>query len=238
MTSTLRTLLWDMDGTLVHSEPLWHEAELELVHSFDTDLPDDVRERMIGMGLWDGAALMQSCGVDLPIDDIVERVVARVVTLIEEREVEWMPGARSLLHELTDSDVTNVLVTMSTMPVAERVVAKLPDGTFDDLVTGEQVARPKPDPLPYLVGAERAGVDIRDCVALEDSRNGLAAAARSGAVSIGIENEVSLDDAAAHVLLSSLNGIHLDHIRQWWISYAGTPPVAGGHVDLRGLGDA
>jgi HAD superfamily hydrolase (TIGR01509 family) len=229
----VEAILWDLDGTIVDSEPLWIEAETEMLEEHNLELTDAVREQLVGAGLWVCAKIFQGIGVPLTADEIVDRWSRRVIELFDIREPNWRPGARALLSESVHSGLTNVLVTMSTSPIAQHVISNLPANTFDAVVTGDQVEKPKPFPDPYVIGAQSVQCEIGSCVALEDSANGLRAAASSGAVAIGIEHQVPLKEEAAHVLLNSLSGVDLADLQSWFTEFAGTPPQTGGHLDLR-----
>lgn len=231
---TFQAALWDLDGTIIDTEPLWLEAETEMLRHYGLDFANDTRDRMIGSGLWVGAEVFRELGVPLDADAIVNQWTKRVTELYDLREPQWRPGAPQLLAELKHAGVPNVLVTMSTYPVAERAIQLLPDDTFIGLVTGDRVPRPKPFPDAYLQGAQLADTPIESCIAFEDSSTGLKAAASSGAVSVGVEHFVSLSNNDAHVLLDTLENVHLNTVSDWWTQYRGSSPTTGGYIDLRG----
>lgn len=213
MTTALpAAVLWDMDGTLVDTEPYWMRAEGELVREFGGTWTDEDALQVVGAGLWEAAAVFQRAGVELDADTIVERLTARVREQLAEHGVPWQPGAQALLKSVRDAGVPTALVTMSVRSMAEDIVAAIPFDAFDLLVTGDEVAEPKPHPEPYLTAAERLGVDIADCVAIEDSPPGLRSAASAGTVAIGVPHMVPLDPAAAHVIWPTLDGRTVDDI--------------------------
>ncbi|WP_353827548.1 HAD family hydrolase [Agromyces sp. SYSU T0242] len=199
-------VLWDMDGTLVDTEPYWMRAEIELVSEFGSTWTHEDALQMVGMGLWDAAEVFRAAGVELPADEIVARLTDRVREQLAQHGVPWQPGAQHLLREIRDAGIPTALVTMSIRSMAEDVVGAIPFAAFDDLVTGDEVAAPKPHPEPYLAAAGRLGVDIADCVAIEDSPTGLAAATSAGAVTIGVPHMLPLDEAPSDVVWESLDG--------------------------------
>ncbi|MDO4241589.1 MAG: HAD family phosphatase, partial [Microbacteriaceae bacterium] len=81
--------LWDLDGTLVDSEPLWRIAEEEMLAEFGLSLPDSLAEQLVGSSLWRAADLFRDLGVDLPADVIISRWVERVQQLYTERGPVW-----------------------------------------------------------------------------------------------------------------------------------------------------
>lgn len=180
-------VLWDMDGTLVDTEPYWIRAEQELVAEHGGTWTHEQALQLVGNALTVSATILRDQGgVDLPVDAIVDRLLGQVVAQVRER-VPWQPGALELLTSLAEAGVPCALVTMSYSALAEEVVSRGPEGAFATLVTGDQVTRGKPDPEPYLVAAERLGVDAAACVAIEDSPTGIASARAAGIATLGVE---------------------------------------------------
>ncbi len=204
-------VLWDMDGTIVDTEPYWMRAETELIESFGGSWSADDGLQLVGSGLLDAAAIIREAGVDLPLPEIVNRLTDRVMALIAQ-SVPWRPGARELLGELRAAGVRTALVTMSLRRMALTVADALGSDAFDLVVAGDDVTRPKPHPEPYLTAAERLGVSIRDCIAIEDSEFGLVSAVSSGAATIGVPCHVTLHEAPTHELWPSLAGRTLDDL--------------------------
>jgi len=202
-------VLWDMDGTIVDTEPYWIATEYELVAEFGGHWSDEKAHSLVGLDLRDSAAIIRDRGgVDLPIDDIVNRLLDGVIARIAER-IPWRPGARELLADLRRAGVPTALVTMSWRRFAEAVVDVLPPGTFTTLVTGDEVSRGKPDPEPYLVAAAALGVDPRDCVAIEDSPTGVRSAVAAGCRTLAVPNVVDIPEGDGYERIESLADIDL-----------------------------
>ena len=195
-----------MDGTLVDTERYWMAAEEELVEAFDGTWTHDDALALVGSGLWEAAAVFQAKGVDLEADAIVARLTARVREQLTEHGVPWRPGARELLEALREASVPTALVTMSIRSMADDIIAAIPFPAFDVVVTGDAVEHAKPHPQPYLLAAEQLGVDIADCIALEDSPAGLTSAHSAGAIAIGVPNILSLDDTPSSAIWPTLAG--------------------------------
>jgi HAD superfamily hydrolase (TIGR01509 family) len=191
-------VLWDMDGTLVDTEPFWFAAETELVGRFGGTWTHDQALSLVGSGLRDGARVLQQHGVGMTVDEIVDWQT----DFVTERLVPplpWRPGALALLAGLREAGVPTALVTMSVRRMAEAVAAAVPFGGFD-------VERPKPHPEAYLRAAELLGVDIAECVAIEDSPPGLAAAVASGAATVGVPHQATLPEGDRWRLWTTLDG--------------------------------
>jgi HAD superfamily hydrolase (TIGR01509 family) len=213
MTSRLpAAVLWDMDGTLVDTEPYWMAAETPLVESFGGSWSHEQALQMVGLGLEDAARILQEAGVRMDVAAIVDHLTDQVLASLNREGVPFRPGARALLRGLKDAGVRTGLVTMSMHRMAQTVVDLIDFDAFDVVVAGDQVTRPKPYPDPYLRAAELLGVDPRRTVAIEDSPNGLRAAVASGSVTLGVPLMVSLTGVGAHELWTSLEGRSVDDI--------------------------
>lgn len=210
MTSLLpAAVLWDMDGTVVDTEPYWMEAETSLVESFGGIWTHDDCMTLVGFGLWDSAAVLQGRGVDLGADEIVTRLTDRVRELIDERGVPFRPGAQELLRELKDAGVKTALVTMSVRAMAEEIVSGIPFDAFDLIVPGDEVSAPKPHAAPYLHAAALLGVDAAACIAIEDSPTGLASAVAAGTIAIAVPHAIDIAPGPDHTTWTTLEGRRL-----------------------------
>ena len=117
--------------------------------------------------------------------------------------IPWQPGAERVLADLRAAGVPMALVTSSYRILAEPFAAAA--GLFDVVVSGDEVTRAKPDPEPYVTAARLLGVDIADCVAVEDSRAGIASAVASGAHAVAIE---VMQPVAPQPGLSRITSLH------------------------------
>lgn len=201
----LAGVLWDMDGTIVDTEPYWITAEESLVARFGGTWTTEAALAVVGADLWDAARIFQQHGVDLPEDEIVDTLTNQVIDQISEH-VPWRPGARELLEELTEAGIPSALVTMSLNRMAGRVVEAMGFDAFAAVVGGDDVTNGKPHAEPYLRGASLLGVDATDCIAFEDSTTGLAAAVASGAVTVGVPAHIHLPDSDSYTLWPTLEG--------------------------------
>lgn len=205
-------VFWDMDGTLVDTEPYWMASEQELVGSFGGTWTHDDGLLLVGLGLWNSAEILQSRGVELSADEIVHWLTERVRERLVTQGVPWRPGARELLLSLRERGVRTALVTMSVRSMAEQIVSAIPFDAFDVIVSGDEVGEPKPHPEPYLRAAELLGVEPAEAVAIEDSLVGLSSAVASGATTIGVPHIVPLPESDEHTLWKSLAGRTADDV--------------------------
>ena len=205
-------VLWDMDGTLVDTEPYWMAAELELVREFGGRWTEADARSIIGFDLLDAAAVLRDRGsVRLEPTEIVERLHAGVLARIRER-MPWRPGARRLLTELHHQGVPCALVTMSWRPLVDAVLEALAPIRFEVVVTGDTVTNGKPHPEPYVRAAAELGVDPVQCVAIEDSPTGVTSAAAAGCVVVAVPNLVNIEPAAGRYIIPSLRDVTPEHL--------------------------
>jgi HAD superfamily hydrolase (TIGR01509 family) len=198
-------VFWDMDGTLVDTEPYWLEAETRLVGEFGGVWSEADGLQLVGSSLERSAIILQSRGVTLTGGEIVDRLTDEVGARINQ-SVPWRPGARELLAALRDAGVPTALVTMSIGRMARLVVDAIGFDAFDVVVSGDLVEDGKPAPDCYLLAARQLGVDPRDSVAIEDSEYGVAAAVAAGMATIAVPLHVPIPESPAYTRWPDLAG--------------------------------
>jgi len=192
-TSLPAAVLWDMDGTLVDTEPEWIATERALVMSHGGEWTDEDSKRLVGSALIEaGEYIRVRGGLPMTAEQVVENMVQRIVERLKE-SITWRPGARELLTDLRAHGVPCALVTMSYRQLADIVASALPPDTFGAVITGDEVVHGKPHPEPYLRAASDLGVDIADCIVIEDSTTGATAGLASGARVVAAPNVVDVD---------------------------------------------
>ena len=183
-------VLWDMDGTLVDTEPYWIDTEYALAERHGGTWNDQHALNLVGSDLLDsGRYIREHMGIDLEPARIVEELLDGVVALVEQ-EVPWCAGSVDLLAALGDAGVPCALVTMSYRRFVAPVPAALPDETFRTVVTGDAVTWASSHPEPYLTAARLLGVDPADCLAIEDSNTGARSAEAAGCTVLVVPNHV------------------------------------------------
>lgn len=202
-----KAVLWDMDGTIVDTEPYWIEAEHTLVESYGGTWTDELAHECVGNELLVSAQIIRANSpVTMSAPDVVDVLLTSVVAQMR-RHVPWRPGAQELLLALREQGVPNALVTMSYLSFAQVLVDALPDGTFAAVITGEAVAAGKPSPEPYLAACRALDLRPADCIAIEDSPPGVRSAVTAGVPTLAVPHVVTLPVLPGAVHLESLAGL-------------------------------
>lgn len=200
-------VLWDMDGTIVDTEPYWIAEEYALVEGAGGVWTDQDAHDLVGQDLRVSARMiLDRTPVRGSVEEVVDTLLQGVVRRTRQH-VPWRPGARELLMALGEQGVPCALVTMSWTALTDVLLEHLPPQTFAAVVTGDQVVRGKPHPEPYLQAAARLGVDPALCVAIEDSPTGAASAAAAGVPTLVVPHTVVVPELDGTVQLSSLAGM-------------------------------
>jgi HAD superfamily hydrolase (TIGR01509 family) len=206
VTTLPAAVLWDMDGTIIDTEPYWMEAEGELVSQYGGSWTHENALTLVGQGLWHSARVLQSHGVTQSENEIIEHLTEIVLDRIRANGLPWRPGARELLLAVRAAGIRTALVTMSIGTMARFVADAIEFDAFDVVVAGDDVEHSKPHPAAYLRAAQLLGVDPGDCVAIEDSPPGVGSAVAAGAATIGVPLHVALVTDGSFVSWPTLEG--------------------------------
>jgi haloacid dehalogenase superfamily, subfamily IA, variant 3 with third motif having DD or ED len=200
-------VLWDMDGTLVDTEPYWIAEERSLVEQHGGVWTDEHAYQLVGNDLMVSAEyILAHSPILLTPVEVVNELLSGVVARVAEH-VPWRPGARELLASLVAQGVPCALVTMSWESLATAVVKNLPRGSFAAVITGDVVSHGKPHPEPYLAAARLLGADLGACIAIEDSPPGVASAVAAGIPTIAVPHHVPVPETIGAVQISTLAGL-------------------------------
>jgi HAD superfamily hydrolase (TIGR01509 family) len=205
--SYLDAVLWDMDGTLVDTEPYWMDAEYELVEAHGGHWSQEHALNLVGNDLLSsGRYLREHSGIDVEPGEIVEQLLDLVVARVEQR-VPWRPGAVELLADLRRNDIQCALVTMSYRRFVAPILSALPADSFAAIVTGDSVNQGKPHPEPYQKAAALLRVDPARTLAIEDSNTGARSAEAAGCTVLVVPNHVPVLEGDRRIFLDSLEGV-------------------------------
>jgi HAD superfamily hydrolase (TIGR01509 family) len=200
-------VLWDMDGTLVDTEPYWISAEMSLAARHGGRWSPEQALELVGRDLLDsGRYIRTHMGIDVEPEQVVEELLDSVVEQVR-RAVPWRPGARELLESLRRAGVPCALVTMSYTRFVDPILEGLPADTFAAVVTGDAVDHGKPHPEPYLTAARLLDVLAGECLAIEDSDPGATSAAAAGCTVLCVPLHVPVAPGPGRLFADTLSGL-------------------------------
>ena len=188
-------ILFDMDGLLVDTEPVWWVSESAYALKLGFEWTKEDQHICVGgpltrVGDHIAERARAATGQVHNRDAIVDAITSDVATRISEMKIELMPGGRALLELLVAKDIPHALVSASPRHTVEAVVQSTGITSFSTTIAGTDLPRTKPHPDPYLEAVRRLGVSITDTIILEDSPNGVVGALASGAIVYAIPHIV------------------------------------------------
>jgi HAD superfamily hydrolase (TIGR01509 family) len=202
-----------MDGTLVDTEGFWWDAEVEVFAEMGHYIDEAHREVVVGGPMTRSLGhLISVTGTNATLAELSALINRRFTELIG-RGVPLMPGARRLLTELGAHGMPTALVSASHRHIIDSVLRSLGPENFALSIAGDEVARTKPHPEPYLVAAARLGADPARCVVIEDTPTGVTAAEAAGCRVVAVPSIAPIESAPGRSVVRSLEHIDLTFLR-------------------------
>ncbi|WP_193553876.1 HAD family hydrolase [Rothia uropygioeca] len=202
MTSSLpAAIFFDHDGTLVDTEPLWAQSKSDLAVQFGKTWTEEDTLACLGRPMTDTLIRLQELGIPLSKPELLARLTTDAREIISQTEVPFLPGISDLLEELAQARIPTAIVTNATAEIANMTAGRAPEGLIRTVIGNEDVTDPKPNPQPYLMAAQRLGVEPEDSVAVEDSPSGVASAMAAGMKTIVVPGmqPVGPDQGSIHL---------------------------------------
>ncbi len=208
----LQAVLFDMDGTLVETESLWHEAEVLTMTSFGSSWSDEEQRDALG-GPFDRVVDYMADKTGVPAAEVGTTLVESIDHLMRSRPLPVQPGVRELHDEVRAAGIPTGLVTNS----FRQLIGLVLESTglhFDVTVAGDELTENKPHPMPYRVACERLRVDPTQTVVLEDSLTGIESAATAGCFVVAIPHMALIDASARQLIVPSAADVDLSILRE------------------------
>jgi HAD superfamily hydrolase (TIGR01509 family) len=208
--------VFDLDGVLIDSEPVWERVRRNFTASHGGRWPDDAQDRMMGMSTGEWSAYMsEDFGVGLPPGRVAELVIDDM-TAEYQVHLPMLPGAVDAVRRLAGRWTLGIASSAPKSLIEAVLDGSGLRGAFAAAVSSEEVARGKPAPDVYLEAARRLGISPASCAAVEDSSNGLRSAAAAGLAVIAVprpEYPPAADAIGlARVVLGSLSELTTDTV--------------------------
>jgi len=186
----IKAVIFDMDGVMIDSEPLWEKTERILLARRGIDYSPEYRDEIVGLNQNDsGRLLIDTFNLDETVIDIINERVD-ILTSIYEEELELVPQLLPLLDDLRRENYPLAVASSSPLRVVNFVLEMFSlHEYFLEVVSGDCADNGKPHPDIYLQTAGRLGVKPQECAAIEDSINGVKSAKAAGMFCIAIPDK-------------------------------------------------
>jgi HAD superfamily hydrolase (TIGR01509 family) len=204
----LHAVFFDMDGLLVDTEHLWNDAESEVFARLGGDGWTEEDQAHVVGGPMEKAAryLGERAGSRAPHGEIAAMLVASMARRLRSG-ADYRPGAVGLLDDLVIAGIPCALVSSSPRILVDAVLEHVGADHFAFTLAGDEVARTKPHPDPYLEAARRMGAEPSRCVVLEDSPTGIAAAEAAGCLVVAVPFVVAITPGPRRHVVESLRSL-------------------------------
>lgn len=212
----MSALLFDMDGTVIDSEPLWLEAEIEVMAELGFHWDAQDQQNCLGGPMDRTEKYMQERSGNIKPYGYFRDNLNLVMQKKLLHDLKLVPNALELISSAKKIGIKTALVTASGSVLMNIALKKFPDGIFDATVSRDDVINSKPNPEPYLRAADLLEVNISNCVVFEDSETGVTSGLASGAQVIGIPHLINLAPHENLRIVDSLSDVSIDKLRNWY----------------------
>lgn len=194
----LEAVLFDMDGVIIDSEPLWSKAEQQLLARRNLRYSPQLKVVMMGLDSSEAVGLLiKHYDLKESVGDVVEERNQLIAGLFREF-LRPMPHALQLVRSVQAAEIKTGLASSSPKELVDLALDRLNiTGLFDLILSGDQVARGKPAPDIYLTAARELGVSRENCLVIEDAPHGVAAAKAAGMCCLALSTSAGESELAA-----------------------------------------
>ena len=207
---TAQAVLFDLDGLLIDSEPVWYEVESAAVERLGGAWGPEHQAALVGGTMTQSAAyIIELTGADIDPGELGRELFAEMAL----RFADHLPlheGGVELLDALAARRVPVGLVTSSYRDLVDPALRVLGAHRFAVIVTGEDVTRGKPDPQPYALACERLGVNPAATVVLEDAAHGVASAEAAGCWVVAVPSVAPIGPGPRRAVVESLADVEVE----------------------------
>jgi len=208
----IKAVIFDMDGVIIDSEPIYLRVEMELFNKLGLTITEKDHDAFVGTttrNMWE--VLKNKFDISQSVDELVElERKSYDERLVSQKDLAPISGIIELIQSLNKIGMKLAIASSSLRSQIEIVVDLFKIRSyFLQLVSGDEVSKGKPEPDIFLLAAERLNAKPQECLVIEDSRNGVEAAKKAGMKCIGFQNPSSgrQDLSRADVVVGGIEGI-------------------------------
>lgn len=213
----VKTVIFDMDGVLVNSEPLHHEVSLVQFKDLDIVVTDAIFATFTGNS---NKMIYQKLKDTFQLPHEIEELIASKNSLFIEafdkkEDLHLMPGVKELIIDLHQNGVQLIVASSSEMEIIDKVFERFDlDQYFTHKVSGNDFPESKPNPAIFLKAASYSKAPIEECIIIEDSTNGIKAAKAAGIFCVAYKSEEanSQDQSLADIIVYDYDDLNFDKI--------------------------
>jgi HAD superfamily hydrolase (TIGR01509 family) len=219
MSDFFSAVLFDMDGTFVDTEPMWLVSETELMARYNYEWTSKDQAHCLGGPLDRVGRYMFDLagGVQSP-EYFTDTLISLTQSHLKDGAA-FMEGAQELMALFEEMGLPMALVSASPRVLVDAVLENLETHHFAISISSDDVEKVKPNPEGYLAAAQHLGVAIEECLILEDSKTGVAAASASGGLVIAIPHLVPILEGERVRIASSLSDLSLQKLQELYLEF-------------------
>ena len=207
----MKAVIFDMDGVIIDSEPIHFETDMETMKYLGCNISIEELEKYVGTtNEYMIADIKKNYNIKKSVEEIINYKVEMVKNKVIQSDLEPIEGIRELLIYLKKKNIPAAIASSSPKDFINVVVSKFKlQEYFKYIVSGEEVESGKPAPDVYIETAKKLGISPKECIVVEDSKNGVIAAKAAGMKCIGFQNINSgnQDLSKADIIVNSIGEI-------------------------------
>ena len=212
----MSAILFDMDGTIINSEPLWLQAEIQVMAELGCHWDEQDQINCLGGPMERTEKYMQDRSGNVKPYGYFGQRLNEVMKLKFVKDLQLIPNALELITKSKEAGLKTALVTASGRELMNSAITRFPENSFDIAISRDDVANSKPHPEPYLMAAEKLKVKITECLVLEDSMTGVRAGLDSGAQVVAISHIIPIANEKNLRVISNLSEITFKQLVEWY----------------------
>jgi HAD superfamily hydrolase (TIGR01509 family) len=206
-----KTIILDMDGTMVDSEPLWGKSFIKTGIDLGYDFTKELHTKTIGLNSSNLEKLLkEELGKDFPFDVFIDKYVENTKEIIDKEGLSTKKGLRELLDYLITNNYDIAIASSSSLKMIKNNLKRtnIDESIFKVIVSGEDFVNGKPNPEIFLKTCELLNTTPEETIVIEDSNSGIKAAYSAGCIPILIPDVDKITEDTLQMTKYKLNSLN------------------------------